>query len=312
MRLQRLLGILAVLLNQGRVRAESLADRFEVSTRTIHRDLETLEQAGVPIVTYPGVNGGVEILDTYKLDKNVFLNEDFTTILSGLRSISGTLDTATVNRTLAKLQALIPQNQARQVELSGNKLYIDLKPWSMHPEFEPLFQNVRAALEQDRLLRFSYTARGDLASHRTVEPHQLVLKEQAWYLRAFCLERNDFRTFRLQRMQNAEILDQTFVPRPFPAELDDFKTWTHPKLITVEIIAEPSTRSMLLEHCPPESLSDLPDGSIHIDLPFVESDIGYGVLLEMGHRCRVISPDFVIAELKRRISLLQKKYEDTK
>lgn len=309
MRLQRLLGILAVLLNQKRVRAEALAERFEVSTRTIHRDLETLEQAGVPIVTYPGVNGGVEILDTYKLDKSVFLNEDFTTILSGLKSISGTLDTAAVNRTLAKLQALIPQNQARQVELSGNKLYIDLKPWSIHPEFEALFENVRTAVQQDRLLCFSYTARGDVASLRTVEPHQLVLKEQTWYLRAFCLDRNDFRTFRLQRMRDAEILNETFVPRPFPTELNDFKTWTHPKLITVEIIAEASMRSALLEYCRPEFLSDLPDGSIHIDLPFVESDIGYGTLLEMGHRCKVISPDYVIEELKRRIRLLQKNYE---
>lgn len=310
MRLQRLLGILAVLLNRRRVRAEALAEQFEVSTRTIHRDLETLEQAGVPIVTYPGVNGGIEILDTYKLDKNVFLNEDFTTILSGLKSISGTLDSAAVNRTLAKLQALIPRNQARQVELSGNKLYIDLKPWSMHPDFEPLLQSVRTALEQDRLLRFTYTARDDFSSSRTVEPHQLVLKGQTWYLRAFCLERNDFRTFRLQRMQNAEISDRTFVPRPFPAELNDFKSWTHPKLITVEIIAEGSMRGTALEYCPPECLTDLPDGSIHINLPFVESDMGYGTLMELGHRCRVISPDHVIKELKHRISLLQKNYEE--
>lgn len=310
MRLQRLLGILAVLLNQKRVRAEALADRFEVSTRTIHRDLETLEQAGVPIVTYPGVNGGIEILDTYKLDKNVFLSEDFTTILSGLKSISGTLDTATVNRTLAKLQALIPSNQARQVELSGNKLYIDLKPWSMQPEFESLFQNVRAALEQDRLLSFSYTARGDCLSRRTVEPHQLVLKAQVWYLRAYCLERGDFRTFRLQRMQDAVISAETFIPRPFPAELDDFKVWGHPKLITVEIIAEASMRPVLLEYCQPHCLSDRPDGTIHVNLPFVESDIGYGTLMEMGHRCKVIAPDFVIRELKERIALLQARYNE--
>lgn len=169
--------------------------------------------------------------------------------MSGLKSISGTLDTAAVNRTLAKLQALIPQNQAKQVELSGNKLYIDLKPWSIHPDFEPLFETVRTAVEQDRLLCFSYTARGDIASVRTVEPHQLVLKEQFWYLRAFCLERKDFRTFRLQRMTDARMLEQTFVPRTLPPELNDFKSWTHPKLITVEMIADASARSGLLEHC---------------------------------------------------------------
>lgn len=309
MRLQRLLGILAVLLKQRRVRTEYLARQFEVSTRTIHRDLETLEQAGVPIVTYPGVNGGIEILDTYKLDKSIFLNEDFTTILSGLKSISGTLDPAIVNRTLAKLEALIPQNQAKQVELSGNKLYIDLKPWSLHPEFEPLFETVKKGVDQDRLLRFCYTAREGTSSTRLVEPHQLLLKEQTWYLRAYCRQKQDFRTFRLQRMRQVELLDETFEPRPLSSQLDDFKQWRHPKTINIEIIAHASIRPALLENCSPECLSDLPDGTIHVNLPFVESEIGYGVLMQMGHLCKVISPPFVIEEFKRRISLLQKVYE---
>ncbi len=308
MRLQRLLGILAILLKERRVRAEDLAERFEVSTRTIHRDIETLEQAGVPIVTYPGVNGGIEILDTYKLDKNVFLNEDLTTLLSGLKSISGALDPAVVNRTLAKLEALIPDKQAGKVELSGNKLYIDLKPWSVHLEFEPLFEKIRKGVEQDRLLRFQYTKRESVAAPRIVEPHQLILKEQNWYLRAFCRERGEFRTFRLQRMEQAELLDETFQPRPFPKDVEDFKEWIHPAMITVDIIAHPSTRKELLENCRPEHIRKLPDGNLHLALPFVESEIGYGILMQLGGRCRVIGPDHVRAELIRRLDEVRELY----
>lgn len=309
MRLQRLLGILAILLKQRRVRAEYLAKQFEVSTRTIHRDLETLEQAGVPIVTFPGVNGGIEILDTYKLDKSVFLSEDFITILSGLHSISGTLEPAVVNRTLAKLKALIPQHQAEQVELSGSKLYIDLKPWSIHPEFSPVFETVKQAVEQDRLLAFSYTAREHSSSRRVVEPHQLILKEQTWYLRAYRRTREDFRTFRLQRIRDVESLDEIFVPRPFTQELNDFKTWTHPQLTKVEIIADPAIRFALLENCRPEYITDLPDGRIHIELPFAESEIGYGTLMQMGHLCEIIAPDHIRQEFIRRLDRLRGVYQ---
>ncbi|MGL5437488.1 MAG: helix-turn-helix transcriptional regulator [Lachnospiraceae bacterium] len=308
MRLQRLLAILAMLLREKRIRAEEMAQRFEVSTRTIHRDIETLEQAGVPIVTYPGVHGGIEILDTYKLDKNVFLNEDFMTILSGLKSISGALDPAVVNRTLAKLEALIPQNQAGRVELGGNKLYIDLKPWNVHPDFEPMFDKVRKGVEQDRLLRFDYTKRECGSSQRTVEPHQLILKEQNWYLRGFCRARQEFRTFRLQRMEQVELLDEVFEPRSFPEEVDDFKQWSHPKMVTVEIIAHPSMRKELLEHCSHENITELPDGNLYLRLPFVESRIGYGVLLMMGEQCRVVAPDFVKEELKRRLDRMRELY----
>lgn len=309
MKLQRLLGILAVLLQRSRVSAERLAERFEVNVRTIYRDLETLEQAGVPIVTYPGVNGGIEILDTYKLDKTVFLSEDLAAILSGLQSISGAMDPASLNRTLAKLRSLIPEQQAERVELSGKKIYVDLKPWSMHPEFQPVFNCVKEGLEQNRLLRFSYTARENAPSTRTVEPHQLVLKEQSWYLRAYCRERQDFRTFRLQRIRDVQALGETFIPRPFSGGLEDFKDWDHPGQITVEIIAQPSKRQAILEHCRPEYLTSLPDGAIHVSLPFVESDIGYSVLLQMGHECKVLGPEFVVNELKRRIRLLAELYE---
>lgn len=309
MRLQRLLGLLAMLLKERRVRAEDLAERFEVSIRTIHRDIETLEMAGVPIVTYPGVNGGIEIMDTYKLDRNVFLNEDLTTLISGLKSISGALEPAVVNRTLAKLEALIPTNQASQVQLSGNKLYIDLQPWSVHPDFEPKFHSVRKGVEQDRLIRFAYTKREGQPSQRIVEPHQLLLKEQNWYLRAFCRTQQGFRTFKLQRMEAVEVLDEVFEPRPFPAQPDDFKEWTHPKMINVQIIAPQSLKSELLENCRPEYISDLPDGKLMVNLPFVESEIGYGVLLQLGELCEVIGPDYVRAELKRRIESLQKIYQ---
>lgn len=308
MRLQRLLGMLAVLLRQGRISAGKLAEQFEVSERTIYRDLETLEQAGVPIVTYPGVNGGIEIMDTYKLDKTVFLSDDFAAILAGLQSVAGTYNQAKLNQTLAKLRTLIPEREAEHVELSGRQIYVDLKPWSMHPMLETMLAAIQKGLEQSRLLTFEYTAREQAASRRVVEPHQLILKEQNWYLRGFCRERQDFRTFRLQRMREVALLEERFVPRPFSNDLDDFKEWVHPKAVYVEMIVPAYKRVALLEHCSPDTMTDLPDGTIHLRMPFVESDIGYGVMMEMGPDCEIIGPDFVRAEFIRRVTCFYEKY----
>ena len=308
MKLQRLLGILAVLLQKQRISAENLAERFEVSTRTIYRDLEALEQAGIPLVTYPGVNGGVEILDTYKLDKTVFLSDDFASILSGLQSISGAVDTAKINQTLAKLRSLIPEPQAKSIELSGKKLYVDLKPWSIHPDFQKNFNIVKDALHMDKLLKITYADKKSMSSQRVIEPHQLILKEQNWYLRAFCRVRQDFRTFLIRRITDAEMPGDSFAPRPFSDELDDFKDWTHPKMIIVEITAPYSKYQAFLQYCRPEYITSLPSGNIHVSLPFVESDFGYSVLLQLGHECEVISPAHIREELKRQISLLAERY----
>lgn len=310
MKLQRLIAILTALLQKDRISATTLASMFEVSVRTIYRDIAALESAGIPIVTHTGVNGGIAIIDTYKIDKKLFTNQDISTLLTSLYSVSGSIPDASLNQTLEKIKGLIPAEYVQAIEVASKQLHIDMTPWSNNPRRAHTLKQIQKGLAENRLLRFSYTARQQEASLRTVEPHQLVRKENNWYLRGFCHQRLDFRTFNLRRMEDVVILPQTFVPRKFETGMTDFKDWKSEKLIEVVLIADASLRERILDYCRDECLEDLPDGKICVRFPFVESEIGYGVLLQMGHDAEVIAPAHVRAEVIRRIRLMGAVYGD--
>lgn len=309
MKLQRLIAILTVLLQKDRVSATTLAEKFEVSVRTIYRDIEALESAGIPIVTHTGVNGGISIIEQYKIDKKLFTNQDISTLLTSLYSVSGSMPDAKLNQTLEKIKGLIPQEHGRSIELTSRQLYIDMTPWSNHPRISEALKQVQISLAESRLIQFSYTPRHRETSERTVEPHQLVLKENNWYLRAFCLGRQDFRIFKLRRMENIIVLPQRFEPREFEAGMTDFKDWKSDKLTIVELIVDESLRERVLDYCRDEYLEDLDDGRIYIKMPFVESEMGYSVLLGMGYQCEVIAPIHIRKEVARRIALMKAIYE---
>jgi len=309
MKLQRLIAILTVLLQKDRVSATTLAEKFEVSVRTIYRDIETLECAGIPIVTHTDVNGGVSIIEQYKIDKKLFTDQDISTLLTSLYSVSGSIPEAKFNQTLEKIKGLIPREHGRVIELTSKQLYIDMTPWSNHPRVSEAMKQIQQSLEESRLIQFSYTPRHGDTAERTAEPHQLVLKENNWYLRAFCLGRQDFRIFKLRRMENIFVLPQKFEPREFEDGMTDFKDWKSDKLTVVELVVDGSLRERALDYCRDEYMEDLDDGRIYIKMPFVESEMGYSVLLGMGYKCEVIAPAHIRTEVARRIALMAAVYE---
>lgn len=309
MKLQRLIAMLTILLQRDRVSATVLADKFEVSVRTIYRDIEALESAGIPIVTHTGVYGGISIIDQYKIDKKLFTDQDISTLLTSLYSVSSSMPGAKLNQTLEKIKGLIPNEHGRAIELTSKQLYIDMTPWSNHPRISEALKQTQKAMEDKRLIQFSYTPRHGETSQRIAEAHQLVLKENNWYLRAFCLERQDFRIFKLRRMDHITVLQQQFEPREFEDGMTDFKDWKNDNLITVELIVDKTLRERALDYCRDEYMQDLEDGRIYIKMPFVESEMGYSVLLGMGYNCEVIAPAHIRMEVARRINLMKTVYE---
>ena len=308
MKLQRLIAILTTLLQKERISAAWFSEKFGVSVRTIYRDIEALESAGIPIVTHTGVNGGISIIDSYKIDKKLFTNQDITTLLTSLYSVSSSVSDANFNQTLEKIKSLVPQEYNKSIELKSKQLFIDMTPWSNNPLIGESLQLLHKALDENSLVRFDYVSLHTEASKRIVEPHQLVLKENHWYLRAFCLERQDFRVFKISRIKNLKRLEEYFSPREFENELADFRNWNHDRMITVVLVVDESLREIALDYCREDTMKTLKNGKIEISLPFVESDMGYGVLLSMGHHCTVISPPQVREELIRRIHLLRDVY----
>lgn len=308
MKLERLIAMLTCLLQRERIPATWFAEKFQISIRTVYRDIAVLENAGIPIVTFPGVNGGISILDTYKIDKKLFTQQDIVTLLTSLKSISGSVQAATLNRTLQKIEGLIPQEHSQAIALSSRQLYIDMTPWADNPAVSQNLHTLQQALAQSRLICFDYSTRYLVDSSRRTEPHQLILKESSWYLRAFCLDRQDFRTFKLSRMRGLRLLEETFLPRPFEDEVQDFKEWQHQNKMTVELLVDNCLQERMLDFCRPDQIRQTPEGLLHVHMYFVDSDMGYGVILSLGHHCKVLSPPAVQEELIRRIELLRNVY----
>ena len=309
MKLQRLIAILTVLLRREYVSSQVLSEKFCVSVRTIYRDMQALERAGIPIVTNPGPGGGFGIVEQYKIDKKLFTDQDIATLLSGLSSVSGPVPDAVINQTLEKIKGLIPHERKTSIELTSKQLYIDMTPWSSNPMVTETISQIRKAMEQNLIVHFEYFTRSNETSRRTVEPHQLVLKENKWYLRGWCKTREDFRTFKIARIRNFETLNEHFAPREFKNTLDDFKDWQHDRMIFVDIVIDESLRERAMDFCRAEYIQDLPDGRIAIHMPFVESEMGYGVLLSFGANGEVLGPPHIRKEMTRRIAELKAVYD---
>ena len=167
---------------------------------------------------------------------------------------------------------------------------------------------LQKALDQNRVVEFLYTTLKQESGMRQVEPHQLVLKENQWYLRGYCLERKDFRVFKLRRIKNMKILEKQFTPRDFSQKMNDFKEWTNERIIEIELLADPAIKDYLLDKCPEENMTLRDDGQLFVRMNFVESDLGYQYLMQYGDKCECIAPPHVRAELARRIDAARAVY----
>ena len=204
----RLFKIVYYLLDKGQATAPELAAKFEVSVRTIYRDIDALSETGIPIYTETGRNGGIHLMDGFILDKAMLSQEEKQEILTALQSIN-TAQNTNDSQTLQKLSALFQVN-------AGNWLEVDFSRWGSPALDNEKFESLKSAIIQRRNLRIHYASANAVISERTIQPHKLSYKANAWYLKAFCTEKQDWRTFKLNRILDWKILKENFLPRSLP------------------------------------------------------------------------------------------------
>ncbi|MBL4934203.1 YafY family transcriptional regulator [Clostridium sp. YIM B02515] len=308
MKIERLISIVMVLLERRKISAVKLAEMFEVTPRTIYRDIETLNLAGIPIISYPGVNGGVGIMEEYKIDKKLFTTSDVATLLMGLGSISSTISNDEITNTLAKVKGMIPAEQVREIELKSNQITIDLSPWIGNKNLQPNLEKIKTALNDKKLLSFNYSDRNNNKTNRKVEPYRLVLKESNWYLQGYCDSRQDFRIFKLSRIGGLQVLEDAFTPR----ELSDLVlgAWEHveKRISSIKLLVHESLRDRIIEYCEEENIEVYGDNKLLVSFPFVADDFGYSLLLSFGDKCECLEPANVREELIRRTESMLKIY----
>ncbi len=200
MKIHRLFGIVYYLLNQKESTAQILAEHFEVSIRTIYRDIAILCEAGIPLISHPGRHGGIYLIENFVLNKVLLTEAEQNRILFSLKSNSPLADLDTP--LIAKLERLFKKKAQDWIE-------IDYSFWGTQTQDQVLFEQIKTAILNSQMVEFEYYNGQGQTSHRTVAPFQLYFRGLMWYLKAFCLLRQDYRFFKLNRMRNYKILEQS-------------------------------------------------------------------------------------------------------
>ena len=303
MKIDRLLSIIMVLIEQNKISASKLAEMFEVTPRTIYRDIETIQAAGGPIVTYTGTNGGIGILENYKIDKKFFTKEDMITIMTGLGSISSSVTNSGLNKVLTKLQSLIPEDHTQEIKLKSGQVVIDLTTWSGNKKLQANLIKIKEALNQRKYLIFKYLDGNGKSTERKVEPYQLLWKEEKWYINSYCTMRNDFRLFKLSRISYLKVLDETFSLREF--DMEELRmNWSEKRILNIKLLADVSLKEKILERCEEENITYCGKNKMIVEFPFVDDDFGYELLLSFGNKCECLEPVEIREKLIEKIKLI--------
>ncbi len=282
MKLERMIGILSILLQHQKVTAPYLAEKFEVSRRTISRDIDALCLAGIPLVTSQGINGGISIMEGYKIDRTLLSTSDMQAILAGLRSLDSVSGTNRYAQLMEKLCA------GASSLLSGDQhILIDLSSWykdSLSPKIEQLHQAILAG----RTVSFTYYAPKGV-SERVIEPYALLFQWAGWYVWGYCTARQDFRLFKLNRM-NGLHTGSVFQKRAAPLP-DLSPKQLFPKNYNVKAVIHPKYKWRLVEEYGMESFVEQPDGSLLFSAGFTSPEMIIGWIASFGSGAKLLEPE---------------------
>ncbi|WP_251392649.1 helix-turn-helix transcriptional regulator [Mediterraneibacter agrestimuris] len=301
MKIDRHIGILSVLLQKNTVTAPYLAEQFEVSRRTINRDIEDLCKAGIPIVTKQGVNGGISIMEGYKLDKTLFTQREMQDILAGLRSLDSVNGTNRYGKLMEKLSV-----GSSDFMVGNQSVLIDLSSWYKEA-LAPKIELIRTAIEKCRELEFAYySPKGE--SVRRIEPCYLIFQWASWYVWGWCKKREDFRMFKLNRMEHLQISEKVFARRHVPMpDLSNEKIF--PGGIKVKALFEPECKWRLVEEFGSESFTGQEDGKLLFQADYTDKENLITWLMSFRDKVELLEPKEIRDEIRISIECMKKKYE---
>lgn len=215
MRADRLLSLMLLLQAHGRLTAQNLAERLEVSERTIYRDVEALSFAGIPVYTQSGSSGGIFLDETYRVSLTGLSAAEIRALFapSGAGPLKDLGLAQPAEATRLKLLAALPNSQQAEVEQLRQRIYIDPVGWFREGEATPALPLLQQAVWEDRVVRFTYYRRDGTPLERTMQAYALVAKANVWYLVART-RRGDTRTYRVARIQTVSLTGHRFERDP--------------------------------------------------------------------------------------------------
>ena len=293
----RLFRILYYILEKGKVTANELADKFEVSVRTIYRDIDSISSAGIPIYALQGKGGGIEIAEDFVLSKSLLSENEKQQIMSALQG----LDNTTIqreNELLTKLSALFKMKNTSWIE-------VDFNNWQNNKMYEKTFDDIKSAILSKNIISFTYFSSNEKETYRSVKSVRLLFKSQDWYLYAFCLFRNDFRYFKLSRIKNLEIYTEKFDDNFEDVILK--KETPHENTVNIKVKFDRKVAFRVYDELNGEITEDN-DGNLYTEIEIPNDYNLYNYIFSFGDEAEVLEPEEVRMQIKKMINKMAEKY----
>ena len=284
MQINRLFNIIYILLGKKNVTAKELAERLEVSVRTIYRDIDVLSNAGIPIYTNKGKGGGVALLEDFTLNKSMLSESEQNQILMSLQSLNA--------GRFPNIEPLIEKLSAVFNKESMNWIHVDFSHWGSGEEEREKFDILKSGILNRNLITFHYFSSYGEKSERTVEPLRLLFKGQNWYLSGFCRDKNDYRIFKITRIKNVKLLNETF-EREAPKEAWVSNEMEGSKIVTLLLRIEKRMSYRVYDEFQEEHIQRNEDGSFNVTVSFPEDEWVYGYILSYGNYAEVLEPKHI-------------------
>ncbi|MDO4464937.1 MAG: YafY family protein [Bacillota bacterium] len=286
--------ILYYLLGRGQATACELAEKFEVSTRTIYRDIDKLSSAGIPVYTTTGHGGGVQLVENFVLKQALLSKEDMQNILIGVQSLSAAC-LPEADAVIAKLQAIFQMQTSNWIE-------VDYSRWGCRAEREKSsFELLKKAIQDRYQIQFQYYNSTGEFSERGCYPLKLIYKDKAWYLSAFCLKRKGIRLFRISRMRKLELTDQHF-EEILREEQPSSSKPPENHLMEMELSFSKEMAYRVYDSFDEDVITQSGEKLI-VKVAMPEDEWLYGFLMSFGDKLTVLDPPYLKEELKKRFKM---------
>lgn len=300
-KVERLISIIMILLKKEVVSAKEFSQLFNVSKRTILRDMETLSVSNIPIYSVHGVNGGYGIMEEYKVDKRLLSSSDLENILTALGGLEQIFLTEEVQMTIKKIEAMVrPLSLNRSIQLS----FYD---WEGRSEILETVKTCQESIVKKRLVSFDYTDQNGTVTNRMVEPYELHFHESSWYLKGFCLHRQGYRTFKLSRIDHLTVDDDTFHPRDDWSE-QGHETGYQSQLVAIKALISPSVKDQLIERYGRNSIENDNSECLMATIHVPQNHTGFQFLASFGTHLKIVEPKTYVEDFRNYVRQMLENY----
>ena len=308
MRIDRMMSIILILLNQERVTAKELSEKFEVSIRTIYRDIEAIDLAGIPIISYPGNTGGFSIMDNYKLNNQLLTLNNLCSLITTLKGINYSLEDNEIDSSIEKLRNLVPQDKVNHLELQMDQIIVNMPSWANTTRERSLIKDIRKSIEQSYLITIEYRNRSNEITLREIEPISIVFKGFTWHLFAYCHLKKDYRVFRISRIINIKKEDEIFHRRGVTYLEYEELARKKDEYVPITLKFDSHVRALVEDIFVSDNIVTLSTGEMIVTAHFPDQDWFMSLIMSFGHQVEVLEPKSIRDIISKNVKLMYDKY----